>query len=103
MNIYRFRNLSVSPMFQLLLALRYYATGNSCLSLADYAGVSHATAGRIIQRVSKAIAGLRQKYIVFPENDSEIRKAMIDNFSVAGFPKVLGMIDCTHIRIKSPG
>lgn len=103
MYIYHFRNLSVSPMCQLLLALRYFATGHYGLSLADYAGVSQPTASRIVHRVSRAIACLRQKYIIFPESDAQMREAMVENFSVAGFPKVLGMMDCTHIKIKSPG
>lgn len=98
-----FRNHSVSPINQLLLALRYFATGAFSLVVADYIGVSKATAHRVIHRVSKALCSLRAKYIKFPSSHDELEHAKFLNYDVAAFPKVIGMVDCTHIKILSPG
>lgn len=64
-------------MSQLLLTLRFYATGGDQLSLADFSGVSKATAHRIIHRVSCAIASLRPMYIGMPSNQQAILDAQM--------------------------
>ncbi|CAH2100746.1 unnamed protein product [Euphydryas editha] len=70
------RNHNVSPLHQLLFALRFYALGTMLLSVGDFIGVSKASACRIVRDVSSAIALL--------------------------YTKVQGAIDCTHVRIQSP-
>ncbi|CAG4927190.1 unnamed protein product [Colias eurytheme] len=49
------RNNSISPINQLLMTLRFYATGSHLLAVADMGGISVATCSRIIKRVSAAI------------------------------------------------
>ncbi|XP_047021240.1 putative nuclease HARBI1 isoform X2 [Helicoverpa zea] len=90
------RNYGVSPLHQLLLTLRFYALGTMLISVADFVGVSKATASRIVSDVSRAIAGLYPEYVKVLENTQHAFHA------IAGFPKVLGAIDCTHIPIQSP-
>ena len=90
-------------MNQLLLALRYYATGSDQLSLADYAGVSRPSACRIVHRVSSAIAALRPHHIRMPQTTQSLLQTQMCFYNIAKFPKVLGAMDCTHIRIRSPG
>ena len=41
-------------------------------------------------------------FIVFPEGDAATREA-VKFYEKSGFPGVVGAIDCTHIRIQSPG
>ena len=96
------RNFPVTPMQQLLLALRFYATGSFHVIVGDIVGISKATACRIVHKVSAAIAALRPYYIVFPE--AQERQKIVANFyNIANFPGVVGAIDCTHIKIQSPG
>lgn len=98
------RNHSVSPINQLLCALRFYATGCYQITAADLSGFSTSTAHRIVHRVSAAIASLRPQHIFFPELPAEIRRTQTDFFKRARFPHVIGAIDCTHVKlIKSPG
>ncbi|XP_063223384.1 putative nuclease HARBI1 isoform X2 [Bacillus rossius redtenbacheri] len=97
------RNMSVSPMQQLLATLRYYATGCHQLSTGDYAGFSKSTAHRIIHKVSCAVASLRPNFIHFPETPQEVHIAQMDFYNIARFPKVIGAMDCTHVRLQSPG
>lgn len=61
----------MAPINQLLIALRFYATGNHLLAVADIGGISVATGSRIVKRVSEAIVRLRKQFIKFPENEEE--------------------------------
>lgn len=96
------RNYPLSSMHQLLIALRYYASGSFQLVMADNAGVSKATVCRTISKVSAAIGALRPNYInnLQQENIAEIKRGFYD---LAHFPGVVGALDCTHIQIQSPG
>ena len=49
------------------------------------------------------IASLSNTYIKFPTTHIEQREVMNYFYNIAGFTGVIGTIDCTHIRIKSPG
>lgn len=89
-------------MNQLLVGLRYYSTGGHLQSIADYAGMHISTVSRIIMRVSEAIASLYENYIKFP-NGGLIQQTQREFFDIAAFPRVIGAIDCTHVRIQSPG
>ncbi|XP_063236203.1 putative nuclease HARBI1 [Bacillus rossius redtenbacheri] len=97
------KNMSVSPMNQLLATLRFYATGCNQLTIGDYAGFSKPTAHRIIHRVSSAIASLRPQFIKFPETMEELNLAQRDFYAIAKFPRAIGAMDCTHVKIQSPG
>lgn len=90
-------------MQQLLLTLRMYATGSFLITMGDFCGVSTTSAHYIVHRVSRAIARLRPQYICFPTTDDEIRREQLNFYNIARFPKVIGCIDCTHIRVQSFG
>ncbi|KAK4881735.1 hypothetical protein RN001_005054 [Aquatica leii] len=92
------RNHAVSPRNQLLLALRFYATGNMLIAVGDFSGVHKATACRIIKRVTTAIASLAATYISMPRNDQEMRNTQMEFHRIARFPKIIGAIDCTHVK-----
>lgn len=103
LSILFFRNQSVAPINQLLCALRFFATGNHLLAVADMGGISVATCSRIVKRVSEAIVSLRNEFIEFPNTDEKQSRVKADFYKIARFPNVLGCIDCTHIKIQSPG
>lgn len=90
-------------MDQLLLTLRFYASGSMMIALGDFIGVSTAAASEIVKRVSVAIARLAEEYIRLPETEGELQARKLSFYQVARFPKVLGALDCTHVRIQSPG
>ncbi|XP_044759213.1 putative nuclease HARBI1 [Coccinella septempunctata] len=93
----------ITPIQQLLLTLRFYATGNMLITVADFMGVSEASASRIVERVSRAIASRSQKYIKMPETEAEMEEIAENFYKIASFPRVIGAIDCTLIRRDSPG
>ena len=103
------RGNPIAPQKQLLIALRFFATGSLQQVTGDTIGVSQPTISRVVSRVSKSICRLYDRFIKFPtnENSSEI---MIGFYNLLNgdpnanpFPGVIGAIDCTHIRVLAAG
>lgn len=90
-------------MKQLLMTLRFYACGCMIIAVADFGGVSKTTACLIIHRVTQAIAALKSRFIYMPEDVDEMNEVYEGFYKIARFPRVLGTLDCTHVKIQSPG
>lgn len=71
--------------------------------VGDTVDMSKSTVCRIIKRVSHAIAARSQFHIKFPTTQEEKQRTKLQFYKIAGFPGVIGAIDCTHIAIQSPG
>lgn len=97
------RNNPVSVLDQVLLTLRYYATGSFQSVVADLSGIHQVTCGRIIKRVSVAIAETAKDVIKMPSSPEEIEKTKTEFYLIHKFPNVIGIVDGTHIPILSPG
>ncbi|XP_037565627.2 putative nuclease HARBI1 [Dermacentor silvarum] len=98
------RGHPLPPMLQLLIALRFYGAGTFQVVTGDLVNVSQPTVSRVIERVSRLIATHVFPIVVkFPSTDNEFRATMVEFYRIAKFPELTGCIDCTHIRIKSPG
>ncbi|XP_023239457.1 uncharacterized protein LOC111638057 [Centruroides sculpturatus] len=65
------KNYAMSPMEQLLLALRFYATGTFQFVVGDLNDLSQSSACRAINRVSFLIAQISADYIQLPKTESE--------------------------------
>ena len=99
----RDRSHGLSPMTQLLMALRFYATGTFQLVVGDTFAVHKSTVCRVLHQVTAAIAKLRAKYVQFPATGQERRDLMNAFYASSGMPGVIGALDCTHVPIQSPG
>ncbi|GJQ82349.1 hypothetical protein Trydic_g420 [Trypoxylus dichotomus] len=73
------------------------------IAVADFMGVSKASAYRIIKRVSTTIASLGPRYIRVYESDIEMERDAEQFYAIVRFPRVIGAIDGTVIKIDSPG
>ena len=93
------RGLPLSPMQQVLMALRFYATGSFERVIGDLFGVTVSTACTVIHKVSREIAKRKSEFISFPGDVHEVKRKFYD---IAGFPWVVGAIDCCHVRIICP-
>ena len=87
---------------QLLLTLRFYATGTFQRACGDLCEISQLSASRIIKRVSEAIARLKNIHITFLNGDM-LQQLKLDFWRIFAFPSTVGAIDCTHIKIQCPG
>ena len=95
------RGHALEPEQQVLIALRFFASGSFLQVIGDSFGVDKSTVSRVVRDVSHALNRRRHQFIKWPSNDqADINK---NNFFLqAGFPCVIGCIDCTHIRIQAP-
>lgn len=60
---------SISPLNQLLIALRFYGTGCFLRVSGDLFGVHESSASHIVKRVSSALTSLYKSYVVFPSGN----------------------------------
>ncbi|KAJ8910323.1 hypothetical protein NQ315_012329 [Exocentrus adspersus] len=95
------RNNSLTPMNQLLLALRFYASSGHLAQVADFMNVHESTASRVVAHVSRVLAALRPQKVKMPEPQESVR-VQNEFYNIARFPKVQAIIDCTHIKNSIP-
>ncbi|KAJ8914229.1 hypothetical protein NQ315_003592 [Exocentrus adspersus] len=81
-------NHSLSPMNQLLITLMFYSSNSHMIIISDIVKIT--------------IALLAPHYIHFPRNRIDVQQAQNSFYEIASFPKVIGAVDGTHIRIRSP-
>ncbi|BES91137.1 transposon protein [Nesidiocoris tenuis] len=94
---------TIPPMARLLLTLRFYALGSMLITVGDFVGVSKPAACEIVRVVSSAIASMAQEYIKMPSTPQELTAAQTKFYQRCGLPRVVGALDCTHVKIQSPG
>lgn len=95
------RNHALTPTVQLLVALRFFASGSFLQIIGDTVGLSKSAVSKIITDVSEALAGKQHQFIVWPSHD-EIQQVKEGFYRKGGFPGVIGCIDGTHVRIQGP-
>ncbi|KAJ8911539.1 hypothetical protein NQ315_012792 [Exocentrus adspersus] len=74
------RNNGISPELMVLLTLRFFATGSFLITVGDFNG-----------------------YVQMPETVEECRNVRQGFYNIARFPRCIGAVDCTHVKIQSPG
>jgi hypothetical protein len=97
------KHTSLKASEKLIITLRFYATGSFLITIGDFSGINKSTVSKTLKRVSAIIASLRNKYIYMPRNLFEQRETISTFYDIAKFPNVIGTIDCTHIKMQSPG
>ncbi|KAK3883440.1 hypothetical protein Pcinc_012273 [Petrolisthes cinctipes] len=94
--------MSVPHQLQLLVALRYMASGNFQITMGDCGEMSTASVSKYVKITAMAIARQASHHIRFPEPD-EARSLGSQFYDIAGMPGVIGCIDGSHVKIISPG
>ncbi|VEN64548.1 unnamed protein product [Callosobruchus maculatus] len=73
------------------------------MAIGDIIGVSKSSASKIVKKVSLALAKLSPRFIKMPRTEEEILKEKQAFYERARLPRIIGSIDCTHVKIQSPG
>lgn len=73
------------------------------MNVGELFGIHYSTASNIIKKMNIALARLRPRFIRMPNNVNEISNLQNKFYLKAKFPRCIGAIDCTHIKISSPG
>ncbi|XP_067884148.1 putative nuclease HARBI1 [Heterodontus francisci] len=83
-------------------ALNFYASGSFQGSTGDLCGVSQSAVHCWIKEVTDALYRRAGDYVHF-RTDADSQAEMAVGFgAIAGFLQVQGVIDCTHVAIKTP-
>lgn len=89
-------------MNQLLTTLRFYASSGHLVAVADFMGMHESTTSRVVKRVSIILAQLYGRFVKMPTPQESLR-VQTEFYDRAAFPRVIGVVDGTHIKIQSPG
>ena len=98
------RNKALSPEMQVIITLRYLATGKMQQCSADDLGISQQTVSKVISDTVNALSDITilSQFIRFPLTPVETQRKKAEFVQIAGFPEVIGVIDGTHVRIMAP-
>jgi hypothetical protein len=96
-----YRSQSIPVPIQILVTLRFLATGSMQLTVSDTFGISQPSVSRIVRKVVRALNRFQNHFIKFPSNN-ELPIIKQGFFRYRSFPNVIGIIDCSQIRIQAP-
>ena len=63
------RNNPLTPLFQVLVALRFFATGSFYITIGDTLNISKSAVGRTVRRVSYLLCQLANEFIQIPRGE----------------------------------
>ena len=96
------RSHAIPVETQVLAALQFYASGSFQWVVGRSCGLSQASVSVAVNDVTRALVKLAPSFVQFPTEQAEVRANKQAFHAVAGFPNVIGAIDCTHVAIKAP-
>ena len=96
------RNHTLSTTVQVLVALRFFASGSFLQVIGDTLGLSKSTVSRTVNNVSYALAQKQVHFIKWPSTEAEIVQTKRGFYDKGGFPGVIGCVDGKHIKIQGP-
>lgn len=85
------------------ITLRFLATGSFLEVAGDFGGIHKSTTSRKIYLVLRAIASLGRDIVKMPNSENERNLVRTGFYNRARLPRCIGALDCTHVRIQSPG
>ncbi|XP_015109335.1 putative nuclease HARBI1 [Diachasma alloeum] len=97
------RNHRITSSIQLLVALRFFATGSYLITVGDTMSISKSATWEIVHRVAPLIAALSPDYIKFPSTPEAQRQAQAELFARSAIPNAVGCVDGRQVRHQSYG
>ncbi|XP_066471577.1 uncharacterized protein [Tiliqua scincoides] len=92
----------IPTLQKVLIALQVLGTGSFQRMTGDNLRVSQSSVSRCLDAFLEAMLRHVHEHITFPTTDSELRRTREAFFDIAGFPNVIGIVDCTHVPIIAP-
>ncbi|KAM3866119.1 putative nuclease HARBI1 [Diretmus argenteus] len=87
---------------QLLIALRFYASGSFYQVIGDGMRVQKSAVGFVIHTVSSALASLVNQFVKFPTDQEKIKQVKLKFYDIARMTNTIAVLDCTHVHIQGP-
>ncbi|XP_070385016.1 putative nuclease HARBI1 [Dermacentor albipictus] len=96
------RSGALSAELQVMLALKFFASGCFLITAGDVICAHESTATRTVRRVASSGKRPPSFFSSWP-SPRQMRGVQGCSYAVAGFPRVVGAIDGTHVWIQAPG
>jgi len=96
------RTHAIPAITKLLATLHFFASGSFQRTVAARAGISQSNFSEVLSDVLNAMCRRMRKVIRFPHNRQSLNDTKQGFFAIAGFPGVIGAIDCTHVQLVPP-
>lgn len=96
------RSHAIPTHTQVLVTLRFLASGSFQNVIGDTTGLTQASVSRVVDQVIDVLFNKARVDIKMPRNRNEINRTAGKFHRISGFPRVIGAIDGTHIPIKAP-
>ena len=95
------RSGSLTPLLQVPVTLRYYASASFQDVCGELIGIDQSTVSRTVTRVTVAFLRQVPNHVRLP-NQRQADRTKAKFYDTNGFPNVVGCIDGTQIRIQAP-
>ncbi|KAG0722400.1 putative nuclease HARBI1 [Chionoecetes opilio] len=96
------RGHAIPTHTQVLIALRFFASGSFQSIVGGIGGPSQGSVSRILRDVTNALSNKAVEQIKMPSTAHDLRVCAENFRRIRNFPRVVGAIDCTHVAIKGP-
>ncbi|XP_061170751.1 putative nuclease HARBI1 [Saccostrea echinata] len=96
------RSHALPVSLQVMVALRFYATGRFQAVVGDVHNISRPSVCKLVKDMTQCLVNVANIHIRMPITSNELAKNMNEFSLIANMPNTIGCIDGTHIRIKSP-
>lgn len=93
---------NIPVIIKVTTALSVLASGSFQRVAGDVLHISQASVSRCVTQFLDAMLQHISHFIKFPDTPAERRRYKGGFYRVAGFPSVVGAIDCTHVAIRAP-
>lgn len=95
------RSHGIPTHTQVLVTLRFLASGTFQSVIGDMAGVTQSSVSRVVNSVVNVLSQKAMRDIKMPTDILEIARTARGFFRVSGFPREIGAIDGNHTSIKA--
>ncbi|XP_041349233.1 putative nuclease HARBI1 [Gigantopelta aegis] len=92
---------SLTPLLQVLITLRYFASGSFQDVCGELIGVDQSTVSRTVTRVTDVLLRQVPNHVRLP-NGKKQDAIKTKFYDMSGFPNVVGCIDGTQVQIQAP-
>lgn len=96
------RRHALRPIDQVLITLRFYASGNFLQVIGDTVGVDKSTVSRAVHDISQLLSAKQSMFIKWPTTAAVINENKNGFYRRRRFPGIIGCIDGTQFRIIAP-
>ncbi|XP_056136051.1 putative nuclease HARBI1 [Lampris incognitus] len=95
------RSKALTVTQTLCIALRFFRRGTFLYAVGDAEHIANATVSRTIRKVYLGLKRFLNVFVRFPGH-AEGQPIKNGFYAIAGFPNVIGVVDCIQIPIKAP-